>query len=86
MLYTGRSVHEQRAVGLAKSTDGIHWERDSTFPIIKGNQPWDREVLCDPTLEVGPHEIRVWFGGGDVASPDQNLHGQIGLGFLRGSQ
>ena len=27
--------------------------------------------------------IRVWFGGGDVASPDENLHGQIGYGTLR---
>jgi len=29
--------------------------------------------------------IRVWFGGGDVPRPDQNLNGQIGLGILRGS-
>ena len=27
--------------------------------------------------------IHVWFGGGDVASPDENLHGQIGYGVLR---
>jgi hypothetical protein len=26
--------------------------------------------------------IMVWFGGGDVASPDENLHGQIGFGTL----
>jgi len=25
----------------------------------------------------------IWFGGGDVASPDENLHGQIGYGTLR---
>jgi hypothetical protein len=30
-----------------------------------------------------PEGIRVWFGGGDVASPDQNLHGQIGVGILK---
>jgi hypothetical protein len=28
--------------------------------------------------------IRVWFGGGDVPRPDQGLHGQIGVGSLRG--
>jgi hypothetical protein len=27
--------------------------------------------------------IRVWFGGGDVASPDENLHGKIGVAILR---
>jgi hypothetical protein len=26
--------------------------------------------------------VRVWFGGGDVARPDQNIHGQIGAGVL----
>ncbi len=39
--------------------------------------------MCDPTVEVTPGEIRVWFGGGDVPSPDQGLHGQIGVGVLR---
>ncbi len=86
MLYTGRSATEQRRIGLAKSIDRIHWERDQTFPPIAGDQAWDREVVCDPTLEVMPAEIHVWFGGGDVASPDQNLHGQIGYGVLRSSQ
>jgi sucrose-6-phosphate hydrolase SacC (GH32 family) len=86
MLYTGRATGEQRRMGLAKSSDGVHWERESTFKPISGDRAWDREVVCDPTLEVTPTEIRVWFGGGDVPSPDQNLHGQIGLGFLRGSQ
>jgi len=27
--------------------------------------------------------VRVWFGGGDAASPDENLNGQIGLAILR---
>ena len=26
--------------------------------------------------------VKVWFGGGDVASPDENLHGQIGFATL----
>jgi hypothetical protein len=34
-------------------------------------------------VDVGGGVIRVWFGGGDVASPDENLHGQIGLAILR---
>jgi predicted GH43/DUF377 family glycosyl hydrolase len=85
MLYTGRSAGEQRRIGLAKSLDGVHWERDPTFAPIAGNEPWDKEVVCDPTIEVTPGELRVWFGGGDVPSPDQNLHGQIGFGVLKGS-
>jgi len=83
MLYTGRDRQEHRKVGLAKSADGIHWERDLKSPVIAGTEPWDREVVCDPTVEVTPQGIRVWFGGGDVARPDENLHGQIGVGWLR---
>src|SRR5579862_867191 len=82
MLYTGRSRTEQRRIGLAKSRDGIHWDRDQSLTPIEGSESWDREVVCDPTIEITPQGIRVWFGGGDVRSPDQNLHGQIGLGFL----
>jgi hypothetical protein len=40
-------------------------------------------VVCDPSVdaETGP-ALRVWFGGGDVAAPAENLHGQIGLATL----
>ncbi len=81
MLHTGRARGETRRLGLEKSLDGIHWTREPL--LIEGTQPWDSEVICDPTVEVIPDAIRVWFGGGDVASPDQNLHGQIGVGMLR---
>jgi predicted GH43/DUF377 family glycosyl hydrolase len=83
MLYTGRNRAENRRLGLARSTDGVKWQRTSESPVFSGNQPWDSKVVCDPTIEVTPAGIRVWFGGGDVASPDQNLHGQIGTAVLR---
>ncbi len=81
MLYTGRARGEKRRIGLAKSTDGVSWTRQDL--IIEGQSDWDREVVCDPAVEVLPDGVRVWFGGGDVARPDQGLHGQIGVGMLR---
>jgi predicted GH43/DUF377 family glycosyl hydrolase len=83
MLYTGRDRGERRRIGLAKSGDGVHWSREQSFKPIAGDQPWNKEVMCDPSVEVLSDQIRVWFGGGDVARPDQNIHGQIGLGFLK---
>ena len=83
MLYTGRDRGERRRIGLAKSADGVHWSREADFKPISGDQPWNSAVMCDPSVLVEGNEVRVWFGGGDVPSPDQNLHGQIGLGFLR---
>ncbi len=81
MLYTGRARGEKRRIGLAKSPDGIVWTRQPL--VIEGTSDWDREVVCDPTVEVLPDGVRVWFGGGDVPRPDQGLHGQIGVGMLR---
>lgn len=83
MLYTGRDRGERRRIGLAKSTDGVHWERDLNFPLIAGTEPWDSQVVCDPSVELTAEGIRVWFGGGDRADPAENLHGQIGVGLLR---
>jgi len=81
MLYTGRDTAENRRLGLARSTDGVQWRK---LPVVfSGNQPWDAKVVCDPTVEVAGGVIRVWFGGGDVASPDENLHGKIGAAIFR---
>jgi len=86
MLYTGRDRGERRRIGLAKSADGVHWERESSFPLIQGDQKWDSRVMCDPAIELTPDGVRVWFGGGDVARPDEHIDGQIGVGMLRGSR
>ena len=83
MLFTGRDRGERRRIGFAKSNDGVHWSRDLTFNPIAGDQPWNHEVMCDPTVEVLSDQIRVWFGGGDLPRPDQGLHGQIGFGVLK---
>jgi predicted GH43/DUF377 family glycosyl hydrolase len=86
MLYTGRARDEQRRMGLAKSVDGLHWAREPSFGPVAGMEAWERKVVCDPTVELTPEgTVRVWFGGGDVASPDQGLDGQIGVGVMRGA-
>jgi sucrose-6-phosphate hydrolase SacC (GH32 family) len=81
MLYTGRDHGEHRRLGLARSSDGVHWERDAGFTPVAG-QGWDSAVVCDPSLQVSGSSVRVWFGGGDVPAPDHGIHGQIGLGVL----
>jgi len=82
MLYTGRGAGEVRQLGIARSTDGIHWSR--MRDVFAGAYAWDSKVMCDPSVEVvDDSTVLVWFGGGDVARPDENLHGQIGFGTLR---
>ncbi|HTT65742.1 MAG TPA: hypothetical protein VMG35_28025 [Bryobacteraceae bacterium] len=81
MLYTGRDARENRRLGVARSADGVHWEKLAT--VFAGRQPWDEQVICDPSIEVLPDgRLAAWFGGGDAPSPDENLDGQIGVAVL----
>ncbi len=84
MLYTGRDRAEHRRLGLARSSDGVHWAREPSFGPVAGEHPWDDKVICDPTVLLDGEVLRVWFGGGDVAHPVANIHGQIGYAMLRG--
>jgi len=68
---------------LARSQDGVNWKRVSDQAVFAGSEPWDSKVVCDPSVLVEGDKIRVWFGGGDVARPDENLHGQIGYAELK---
>jgi predicted GH43/DUF377 family glycosyl hydrolase len=80
MLYTGRDRKELRRLGLAHSQDGVTWEKAPGS--FSGAERWNEKVICDPSVLIEGDSIRVWFGGGDVASPDENLHGQIGIARL----
>lgn len=81
MLYTGRDRVENRRLGLAVSPDGVAWKRVEPA-VYRGGEAWNAKVLCDPTVLQEGNAVRVWFGGGDVASPDENLHGAIGVAVL----
>jgi hypothetical protein len=82
MLYTGRGAGEVRRLGMARSEDGIRWTRLPS--VFSGSQAWDSKVICDPAVQnVWKGTAYIYFGGGDVARPDENLNGQIGYGVLR---
>jgi hypothetical protein len=81
MLFTGRDRGERRRLGLARSTDGVDWRK---LPqVFAGAEAWDSQVICDASVVVDGEEIRVWFGGGDAARPDEGIDGRIGYGILR---
>jgi predicted GH43/DUF377 family glycosyl hydrolase len=80
MLYTAQDRGLMRHLGLARSLDGVTWEKLPGG--FAGDRPWDSKVVCDPSVLLEGNRVRVWFGGGDVPSRDQNLHGQIGLAQL----
>lgn len=82
MLYTGRDRREVRRLGFAHSRDGVTWERAPASSVLEGQQPWNAEVVCDPTVLSRDGRWWVWYGGGDIAKPDERLNGQVGLLWL----
>ncbi|MFN7925463.1 MAG: hypothetical protein U0Q16_35520 [Bryobacteraceae bacterium] len=83
MLYTGRDRREYRRIGLAWSKDGVQWQRYRTAPLFTGGEAWNAKVVCDPALLPGSGgALRMWYGGGDVAHPAENIHGAIGYAEL----
>lgn len=83
MLYTGRDRREWRRIGLARSRDGVRWQRVSSRPVFEAPAGWASAVICDPTVLWRQGELLVWFGAGDRPRPDENLNGQIGLAVAR---
>ena len=85
MIYTGRNADEQRNIGVAVSADGVTWKKLNYQGIVdlSGNT-WNNQVICDTTmLENSDGDIIVWYGGGNVPSPDENLNGMIGCFTMR---
>ncbi len=82
MLYTGRDRSENRRIGQAWSSDGVRWLRLPADSVFAGTWAWNSKVVCDPSVMLEGSRLRVWYGGGDVATPAQDLHGQIGLATL----
>ncbi len=83
MLYTGRDRRENRRIGLAESDDGVHWRRSTRAGVLTGDAGWNSKVVCDSTVLPGAGGVHVWFGGGNIARPDERINGQIGYAFLR---
>jgi len=79
MIYTGRSANESRDFGYAISSDGVSWKKMSTSGIFTGRGGWNDKVVCDSTiLKNADGRFTVWYGGGDIARPDERIDGQIG--------
>ena len=78
MFYTGRDAREFRRIGLALSPDGLAW-RKAGVALDVAPSGWDSRVVADPHVMAAGNRLLLYYGGGDVASPDENLHGRIGL-------
>lgn len=71
-------LEENRNIGIAVSLNGITWKKLSTEGIFKSKTEWNSQVVCDPKpIPLGDGMYKVYYGGGDIASLDEGLNGQI---------
>jgi predicted GH43/DUF377 family glycosyl hydrolase len=82
MLYVGRDAEERRRIGWARSTTGVDWEKAPERGLLDSPAEWAGAVMCDPSIGTIEGRPAVWFGGGSRPSPDENLDGAVGVGFL----
>ncbi len=79
MAYTGVKAYPIAAIGLATSTDGIHWLKHESNPVVEATQPWDIVLCSSPSLafvEGGANAGTwiIWYQGTDPAyAPNFNL-------------
>jgi len=78
MLYTGRDPEGIPAVGIGALAGWRELEACQRSGSVRRERAVGFESGLRSSVLVEGDKIRVWFGGGDVARPDENLHGQIG--------
>ena len=57
----------QRAIGYARSTDGMLWEEYPDNPVLMDGigATWDGEYVSQPTVVHGGTQYRIWYTGYD---------------------
>ena len=71
LWYTGQNRDLQTsALGLARSEDGLHWERASTSPVLEAVGGWEKQSLMCPHVIWEGDRFRMWYSGGDQFEPD----------------
>ena len=76
MFYTRDFVSKDYVVGYARSSDGIHWQRDdanSRGLLPKSGNGWDSEMACYPVMLSCKGKTYLFYNG--------NGMGRTGVGF-----
>jgi len=71
---------EDSSIGIARSNDGIHWERHAGNPVITRGEPgeFDSINVYKPFVVVDGDEWRMWFNGSSPTDgPDENPPNRI---------
>jgi len=79
MLYEGTSVDGRHGIGLALSSDGLTWRRDSAEPVFR---PSDEVGAWDAKVVSAPHFVPR-LGGGLLYYVGMSKEGETAVGVAR---
>lgn len=69
MWYTGQA-RGYSYIGYAQSSDGIHFERTMTEPILIPEYPWEKESVMNPCVLYENGVYRMWYSAGETYEPN----------------
>lgn len=69
MWYTGQA-RGHSYIGYAESTDGIHFERKCSEPVIISEFPFEGESCMNPCVLAENGIYRMWYSAGETCEPN----------------
>ena len=74
MWYTGQRMGEDKTskIGMARSQDGINFEKVQTDPVINPDVPWEKNAIMCPHViwDESTKRYQMWYSGGEQYEPD----------------
>ncbi len=83
MFYIGFQNENLAQIGLARSEDGLHWERSESNPILRPGRDagaWDSDAVYKPTVVRDGKRWLLWYNGRRDGTE------QIGLAVHEGAE
>ena len=69
MWYTGQA-RGHSFIGLAESTDGLHFERVGDEPVLFPERPWEGASVMNPCVLFENGIYRMWYSAGETYEPN----------------
>ncbi|MBQ3708803.1 MAG: hypothetical protein II889_13000 [Clostridia bacterium] len=73
MWYTGQvwdGGHGVSKIGIARSDDGIHFERFRRDPVLVPEADFEKESVMNPFVMVEDGKFRMWYAAGETYEPN----------------
>lgn len=73
MWYTGQvwdGGHGKSWIGIARSDDGIHFERFRRDPVLVPEADFEKESVMNPFVMIEDGKYRMWYAAGETYEPN----------------